>query len=324
MLALSKEDMLHVITMKDAMHAVEEAYKMYEADNFFMPRRAQITKDNKNTLLFMPCFSSRRFGSKIVTVFPENAKKGASATQGLMLLNDAETGGPLAIMDGTFLTAFRTGAIGGVAIRHLSGRDTIRLGLIGTGVQGKYLLLAACTAGRVSDIYLYNRTPSKISAFIKEVRPWLKNHPVAFHIAEQAEDAVRASDVIITATTSYQPVLPDQASILSNKLFIGIGSYQPDMREFPKALYPLLDKVYIDTMDAAAESGDIIDPLEKQWIARETVIPFSKVIAGKKHLSDLSNKTILFKSVGMSLFDLCVADTVFEKAKALGVGKKVN
>lgn len=323
MLALSKEDILHVLTMSDAMEAIERAYKAYEAENFLMPRRSQITKNGAETLLFMPCFSTRRFGSKIVTVFPENTEKGMPVTQGLMLLNDAETGVPLAVMDGTFLTAFRTGAIGGVAVRHLSNRDTIRLGLIGTGVQGKYLLLAACTAKRVSDIYLFNRTPSHIPPFIEDVRSQL-NAPIVFHIAEGSEEVVQESDVIITATTSSDPVIPNHASILEHKLFIGIGSYRPDMREFPEALYTLLNKIYIDTSDAAAESGDVIIPLENRWLTRDRVIPFSKVIAGKKHPQNTDDETILFKSVGMSLFDLCVADVIFEQAKTHGAGTKIN
>ncbi|RYL92491.1 ornithine cyclodeaminase family protein [Sporolactobacillus sp. THM7-4] len=324
MLALSKNDIFNLITMDDAMDAIEQAYQAYHSKQFLMPQRTQITKDNKDTLLFMPCFSAKRLGSKIVTVFPENAKKALPSTQGLMLLNDSETGNPLAIMDGTFLTAFRTGAVGGVAIRHLTEKKKINLGLIGTGVQGKYLVLAACRAKDVSNIYLYNRTQSKIPQFIQEVKQGIDREPITFHICENTNELVQASDVVITATTSYQPVLPDRADILVNKLFIGIGSYQPDMREFPKALYSSVSKIYIDTSDASAESGDIITPLKNHWIPGDRVVPFSTIIAREESISQLKNKTILFKSVGMSLFDLFVANVIYDKAVQHGVGKNID
>lgn len=306
------------------MDAIECAYKAYHTKQFLMPRRTQITKNKQDTLLFMPCFSTNRFGTKIVTVFPNNTQKSLPSTQGLMLLNDSETGTPLAIMDGTFLTAFRTGAVGGVAVRHLTNQKKIHLGLIGTGVQGKYLLLAACTAADIAHIYLYNRTSSKIPQFIQEIKTLINNDHVIFHVAGDAEALVRSSDVIITATTAYQPVISENASILMNKLFIGIGSYQPNMREFPKVLYPLLDRIYIDTSDALAESGDLITPLENDWITKDRIVPFSDIVARQEHPSDLNNMTLLFKSVGMSLFDLFVADCIYKKAKQAGIGQTIG
>lgn len=126
-------DMLKALSINQAMDAVEQAYLAYETGRYQMPARMYIGQ-NDDTLLLMPCFTEKSFGTKVVTVFPGNTKMRVPVTKGIMLLNDRQTGVPVALMNGTVLTAFKTGAVGGVSVRYLADPNAKKAGLIGTGL----------------------------------------------------------------------------------------------------------------------------------------------------------------------------------------------
>ena len=106
----------------------------------------------------MPCYTEKSLGTKMLTIFPENSKLGLPSIDGLVILNDLETGKTLSVMDGQTVTAFRTGAVGGVGIRHLSRKDCHTVGIIGAGVQGFHLALYACAARDIHTVYIYNHS----------------------------------------------------------------------------------------------------------------------------------------------------------------------
>ncbi|ASN04418.1 ornithine cyclodeaminase family protein [Virgibacillus necropolis] len=318
MLYLNKDDILTAVTMKDVIDAVDTAYEVYQSKQFQMPTRLQV-KDDDHTLLLMPCMTNDAIGTKLVTSFPHN--KNHPVLHGLVILNSQENGEIMALIDGSFITGFRTGAIGGSAIRHLAKEDTSKIAIIGTGVQGLYQAVAACTERSITDIYLYNRTPEKVPSFIDSLQQWI-GHTIQIHAMDSVEEAITHAEVIITATTSKDPVLPDNPELLAAKLIIGIGSFQPTMREFPKVLYQLADHIFIDTEDALAESGDIATPLENNWIRRETIQTMASFLTSKQQIQ--GGKTVVFKSTGMALFDVVVTNLIYQRAMEKGVGQNLT
>lgn len=315
MFYLNKTDIMKAVSMKDVIDAIDKAYEIYQSKHFQMPTRMQVT-DEENTLLLMPCLTKEAIGTKLITSFPKN--KQHPVLHGLVILNSQENGQIKALIDGSFITAFRTGAIGGSAIRHLAKNDAATLAIIGTGVQGLYQAVAACTVRSITDIYLYNRTFDKIPSFIKSLQQMIDSS-IKIHATESAEEAITRAEIIITATTSRVPVLPDIPELLANKLIIGIGSFQPFMREFPRSLFQLADTIIVDTEDAIAESGDIIIPLEKNWITHKSIQTMASHITSGNQIQD--RKTIVFKSTGMALFDIVVTDLIYQRALAKGVGQ---
>ncbi|TCP28699.1 ornithine cyclodeaminase [Scopulibacillus darangshiensis] len=320
MLVLNEKAIDEAATMKDIINAIEDAYRIYEKGAFNMPKRSHISEGD-NTLLLMPCLNQNGFGTKIVSVFPNNKKH--PVIQGLMLLNDGETGKPKALLNGRQLTAVRTGAVGGAAVRYLSPESATSAGLIGTGVQGMYQLIATCSERTIKDIYLSNRSQEKIPAFAKKLRSHI-SADTTIHITGSAEEAVRHSDIIITATTSKTPVLPDDPDIYNGKLAIGIGSFQPNMREFPQSLLTEAENMFIDSNDATHETGDLIDPLTNGWLRDSQILPFSKLVSSEVEV-DLSHAVPrVFKSTGMALFDLVVAETIYKKARTEQIGQFIE
>src|SRR5699024_297574 len=228
----TKQNMEEVVSMKDIIDSIDETYKLYLNNDFYMPTRTQVT-NQQNTLVLMPCFTKKYIATKLITVFPENSKKNLSSINGTVTLNCNLSGINKAILDGTYLTGVRTGAIGGNAVRHLAKQNVKTLAVIGAGTQGFYQTLAACDERNFEKIHVYNRTKGeKVSKFIKKLKGALHSN-IKISEKQTPEETIKDADVVIAATNSNDPVLPDDSSLLKNKLFIGIGSFQPKMNEFP-------------------------------------------------------------------------------------------
>ena len=318
MLILSKDDIAKIVSYDEMLGAIEKAYTIYEDGDFYMPDRTHVDYGQKN-ILYMPCFLDHVFGTKILTIFPDNVKKGLPSLDGLMLLNDYETGKAVCLMDGITITALRTGAVGGVAIRYTTPETVQCVGLIGAGVQGYYQLVYACMVRGFRKVLIYDAYRKDFSEFIARLKTEIPAH-VEIAICDNAENLVREAEVIINATPSTEPTMPNDADLLRGKHFVGIGSYKPTMREYPDALFPLLDYVYIDADIALEESGDLIQPIDAGILKTEQLRRFSKLMREPKEIQEISSRTTLFKSVGISIFDVVAAELLFRKATEKEIG----
>ncbi|MBD3413519.1 MAG: ornithine cyclodeaminase family protein [Candidatus Aminicenantes bacterium] len=321
MLILNQEDLWRVVSRNEVVDSVEQALLLYESRDFHMPDRMHVDHRG-NTLLLMPCFTEKSMGTKLVSLFPENSEQDIPVLFGVMVLNDGETGKPLALLDGAALTALRTGAVGSVSIRHMTSKKVKNLGVVGAGVQGFHQILTACTQRDFKTIYVYDMVSEKA----ERLRQILTDHVQGIDVktARNSEELLKESEVVITATTSTKPVLPDQKGLFQGKHIVGIGSYKPDMREFPQALFQSLKIMTVDTEHALEESGDLKVPLEKGWIQKQQIMTLGKVISGKATLKPEGERATVFKSVGMALFDLVVSEYIYKKANQKGIGREVD
>ena len=317
MLFINKKN-IGKIDQKVIQDAVKKAYELVLKNDYHMPDRIHV-ENEQNTLLLMPCFSNDFFATKLVSVFPDAIKFNQPAVNGVLALSDNRTGQPLAIMDGAALTAVRTGAVGGLGVALLTPGNLETAGILGAGVQGlsqaRYLLYNR----KIRNLWIGDL---QLAAADKMVHALKKQFPqVTYVTTENCDKLVKASQLIIAATTSRQPLFADDPSLVKGKTFISIGSFKPDMKEFPDAVITTADHVYVDTLFAAKESGDICIPLEKRIVAPEKIHAFSSLL--EKPIS-LENKTIFFKSVGMGLFDLTVASAVYKLAMENKMGQTLD
>ncbi len=320
MLYLNAESLMQSAVPEEIMDRIELVYAELYSGRCTLPERIHIDQ-NDNTILYMPCFLENIFGTKILSLYPGNVKNNLPTINGIVILNDISNGAPLAILDGARLTALRTGAVGGVAIRHLAPETTARAGLIGAGVQGYFQLFFAARARNFKHFTVYDLDNSKVKSCcekLKTVYPEITIKP-----AGSVEELLQESEVIITATPSISPVLPDHEELLKNKLFIGIGSYKPEMREYPRMVYKLVNQVLIDTIHGLQESGDLITPLQEKWIEPTQVTEFAKFL-NEQNNNVIQQETILFKSVGMALFDIAVGELLFRNAVSKNIGIRLD
>ena len=314
MIFLGKEEVEKLVDPNEIMDQIEEAYRIFGADAYYMPPRPVIEHENK-TLIYMPCFTEDIIGTKMLTIFPENAKLGLPSLDGLVIQNDRTTGAPLAIMDGQAVTAWRTGAVGGVGIRHLSRKDARTVGIVGAGAQGFHQAVYACAARNIETVYIWNHSNRDLTDFMARLKKTIADPAVEVVQCKTVEELVKASDIICTATPSEEPVLPNDRELLEGKCIIAIGSYTPQMREIPDVIWDLVDNVYIELPYACEESGDLSQPLAEGRLTMDRVVLMDKFLASGADEDEIAKKTTYFKSVGMGLFDVCVAQKLLEKAK---------
>jgi len=319
MLILTGNDLNKLSDYNELISAIEKAMVIYEKNNYTMPLRSHINHRD-NTVLLMPCFTDKVFSNKLVSIFPGNKANGKPVLNGSVILNSAETGEPLALLDGGTLTALRTGAVGGMGVKYITSESVKTLGLSGAGVQGIQQALFAMSQRNFQTILISEPDEARVTDLKKIMK---RSFPqTVVEMVQNQDEFLSRADLIITATNSASPVIPDTANAYENKQFIGIGSFKPDMREFPEHLFRRLDNLFIDTEHAMKESGDLLDPVSNNWISADKIVTIGKLVTGKLTLS--KGSVVLFKSVGMALFDLVISDYFYRKALRNEIGTKIN
>jgi len=295
-------------TIPEWVDMMERALRFsIEPDGYIMPKRMHLDY-GVDTFLLMPCITDEYWVTKLVSFCPGNKVSGRPSIYGTVVLNDAKTGEPLAILDGSAITAMRTAAVTAVGIRHLSPVNSHSLGIIGTGGQGVWQALFACSEREINMIWAYDQNTENLIHFtdiVKEKYPMVK-----IYQASDSSEVAMNSDIIICATNSKYPVFPDKMELFTGKTFIGIGSYKPDCREFPEQLFLQVDQIYADTLEGKKESGDLITPIVNGWIAENKIYSIGSLITGDS--IPTHNPTRLFKTVGFALLDLFSAKLVYE------------
>ena len=324
MLIINSKDMINNVDDQEMISAIAEAFRLFAQGNHLMPERITIQHEN-DMILYMPCLTREVIGTKILAQFPDNPTKGKPLIDGVMLLNNREDGSPMAMMNGRVLTGIRTGAVGGHAIKHLSHPDSNKLGIVGCGVQGFYQAKFACAARKISQITLYDSNKVDLSDFVQKLKEEINVENITYKIAVSSTELVKNSEIIVTATSSKTPVLPNDASLLRGKCIVAIGSWRPDMREIPDAIWHVADCVYTELPFACEESGDLSQPLESGIIDSSRVRYMADYVTQKDQGRDIHlGETRYYKSVGMSLFDLVTATKIYEAAVKQGIGTYVE
>jgi ornithine cyclodeaminase/alanine dehydrogenase-like protein (mu-crystallin family) len=261
-------------------------------------------------------------GAKLVSVFPQNRGTGRPVVQAVVALIDTHTGAPSAVIEGTSLTALRTGAATGLATDLLASRDAAIVTVFGAGAQARSQLEAVCAVRHVTQARVVARATEHAEAFAKWAldQPWIRGATVL--AASSADVAVRGADIIITATTSATPVFPGRLGERGMHIN-AVGSFQSYTREVDSDLVAR-SLIVVDSRDAAlAEAGDLVIPLKEGRIAgSETWAELGEVAAGKGGRRQ-SDDITLFKSVGNAVQDLAVGALAVERAAAAGRGTRV-
>ncbi len=321
-LFLSRKDVEACLTMDDALEAVEKAFREHGLGTVNMPLRSAIRLEKNNgTTLFMPAYieSMGAIGIKVVSVYTENPSKYTlPTTLGVVLLTDAKNGEILAIMDGTFLTAMRTGAASGVATKYLARKDANEAGIVGTGVQGRTQLMAMSKVRTIEKVKAYDIARDRCELFCKQVS---KELGIQITPVDSAENAARGSDIVISASTSKTPAL--NGDWLDEGTHVNaIGSHTPDARELDTAAIKRA-KVVVDSREAALkEAGDFIIPISQGLVTPEQIhAELGEIVTGKKVGRTNEKEITIFKSLGLAIQDISTASKVYEIALKRGVGK---
>jgi len=322
MLYLNHDQIMTALSADQTMAAVEDALALYESKKYAMPERLTLNTGDDNVLIAMPSAAGGSIATKVLTLYPNNRALGLPVIDAVVILADESNGQILAMMDGKTITSMRTGAVTGTSIRYLSRADATTVGLVGCGTQGYYQILFACAARSITRISLFDNYGPSAKAM--QERLGVEMPDVEVVVMSTTAELVQASDVVITATTARQSVFPDDPDLFAGKHFAAIGSFQPDVREFPDAIFRRTAKVWVDLEYAMEESGELLIPLETGLLREEQVETLGHLIASGEEPDRGDYGTTFFKTVGMALFDLTAARAAYQAAQEMGIGTELG
>ncbi len=321
---LSAANVRRALPMPEAIEAMKAAFAQLSAGRANVPLRTPLEVPAHNGLtLFMPGYlaDDDQMAIKIVSVFNDNPAQGLPLIHALVVAVDAATGRPRAVMDGTYLTALRTGAASGAATDLLARPEARVAAVFGAGTQGRSQLEAVCAARPIETAWVYDLSPEQAEAYAQEMGQRL-GLPV--RVAPTPAEALREADVVCTATTSSAPVFAD-ADLRPGCHLNAVGAYTPHMQEIPAETVRRAKVVVDHHQSSLAEAGDLIIPLEEGLIGSDHVYAeLGEIATGDKPGRTDPAEITLFKSVGVAVQDVAAAGRALAAAERLGLGVEVD
>jgi ornithine cyclodeaminase len=327
MLILTAEEIREALPMKDTIEAMKRAYASLSDGRAEVPLRARLNVPPQEAVsLIMPAYVQTSEGDamavKVVNLFPKNPPRGLAFIQAAILVCEAETGQPAALLEGSALTAIRTGAGSGAAIDLLARPDSKTAAIFGAGAQGRTQLEAACSVRKIEKAWVFDTEEERAEAFV-QVMTGAFSSPPDLHVAATPQQALSEADVICTATTSITPVFDDK-DVKAGAHISAIGSYSPDMQEIPSETVARA-RVVVDSRSATLEeTGDLIKPIQSGVFKEDHVqVELGEIVLGRKPGRDLPEEITFFKSVGVAVQDAVAAQLALQNAQAFGLGTEV-
>lgn len=313
-LILTRHDIEEILTPAVTNKTVEKAFKAYGLGYAEMPAKSYLYFP-KGDLRSMPAYISGEgfdiAGVKCVNVHPQNAARRLPAVMAVIILNDPQTGFPLAVMDGTYLTCIRTGAAGAVAAKYLSREDSKVAGFVGCGAQARTQLSCLLEVRNIQKIKVWQYLMDK--ECVREFKKWAQTtYRIETVVSSYMDDVTMNSDIVITTTPSRTPLV----NCVSPGTHINaIGADAPGKQEInPRILKKA--KIVVDDWTQAYHSGEINVPISLKQIAKKDVHSLmGDIIAGKKRGRTSSKEVTVFDSTGLAIQDISCGYIVYKTLK---------
>ncbi len=314
-LFLTEAEVAELLPMAAALEAVEAAIKAQGLGLAINePRRRIRTPGGMLHVMSGAVLPAGLLGFKAYTTFRAGAKF-------LVMLYSADDGRLLAVMQADKLGQLRTGAASGVATKYLARPDASVLGVIGAGWQAESQVEAVCQVRPINLVRVYSRTPERRAEFAARMAERLG---IRVEAVESALDAVKDADVVVTITTSRDPVLLGEW-LRPGMHINAAGSNSLLRRELDDEAIKRADLIFVDSKDQARiESGDLLGPIERGLISWEAVYELGQVVAGLHPGRQSADQITLFESHGLAIWDVAAAGVVYERARERGVGREID
>ena len=330
MLILTADEVRKALPMKDAIEAMKRAYAALSDGKADVPLRTHLNIPPQDAVsLIMPAYVQTEGGDalavKVVSLFPKNPERQRKLAliQAAVLVLDAETGRPIALLEGSSLTAIRTGAGSGAAIDLLSRPDSKVVAVFGAGVQGRTQMEAACSVRKIERAWVFDTSDKRAEGFVREmagVGPIPKN----LRVAKNAQEALSEADIVCTATTANTPIFSD-TDVKPGTHISSIGSYTPEMQEVPAEMVARA-LVVVDSRTAVlAETGDLLKPMQAGLFGEEHIsAELGEIVLGRKPGRSSPEQITFYKSVGVAVQDALAAQLALQNARTQRLGTDVK
>lgn len=309
---ISAEDVHAALAYPDLVDALQGAF----AGSFSMPPRQVFLLDespeNHDAFAVLPSWNEELIAVKSFTYFPDNPKPQYASLYSKIMLFDRKHGQPLALVDGTSVTFWRTAGISGLASRLLSREDSKTLLLLGTGNLAPYIIRAHLSVRPIERVMVWGRTPANAQRIVQQMSAECES--IAFSVADDLQAACRDADIVVSATGAHEPlVMGDWIKPGTHTDFI--GNHHATKRECDSALV-VKSKVYADSrVNCFKEAGEVLVPISEGAITKDHVVgELTEMCSGAVKLRESDDEVTLFKSIGMALSDLVGAGFAYRVA----------
>lgn len=312
-----------------AIDTMEDVFSLHQKNDYVLPNKSVLrwgdmdSESTRGRINSMPASIGGGFesvGIKWISSAPQNPDKfGLPRATGMIILNDYETLAPVCIMDGMLLSAMRTGANSGVAAKYLAKKESEVLGLVGAGVQNRTQLLAMNHVNNnLKEVKIADLNMDRARNFAEEMSSKV-NIPIK--VVENAEKAVRGSDIVITATVTKKPIVKKNW-ISEGTLYIHVGSHECEFDVIDSA-----DKIVVDDWEELKHRGvESISIMYKEGLFDESKIHghLGEVVNSVKSGRTNNKEFIYFNSVGLGIQDVALSSIIYQRAKERNIGQKLS
>jgi ornithine cyclodeaminase/alanine dehydrogenase-like protein (mu-crystallin family) len=325
LLILTHDEVHHLLPMPDCIELMSETLAGLARGDYIQPLRTVVRPPHRSDLMaLMPAVRNTKaaaYGLKAICVFPQNAAQGKDAHQGGVLLFSGETGELLALINASAITEIRTAAVSGVATRLLYRPEASDLAIIGAGVQARSHLEAISCVRKIKSVRVASRTFAHAQRFVEEQS---QRYPFPIKAVADAREAVTSAEIIVTATTSHEPVV-NRDWISTGAHINAVGTYSPAAREIDSATMAAAS-VFADRRESMLnESGDYLLAAQEGAVGPDHIKgEVGELLAGTIQGRKSDEEITLFKSLGLAVEDLAAADYLFHRAQDQRAGKWVD
>jgi len=322
-LVLTRSDVAALLSIDECTSAVEQAFKLYGEGKTQPPGVLGVHAEDGGFHIKAGILNLDRpyFAAKVNANFPQNSMRfGLPLIQGVIVLCDAENGYPLAVMDSIEITIQRTGAATAVAAKSLARPDSQTLTICGCGNQGRVSLRSLHNLFSFKEVFAFDTDVARAEKFASDLSGETAANVTA---VRELEEAVKASDVIITCTPSKQFFL-NEAWVRPGTFIAAVGADSEDKQELEPALLSR-SKLVADIVEQAATIGELHHSIDLGLMTKNDVYgELGEIVARRKSGRSSPDEIIIFDSTGMALQDVIVASAVYEKAVGNGLGQLID
>jgi alanine dehydrogenase len=321
---LTQSEVQSCLSMSEAIDAVRVAYSAFANGRVQMPSVQHLDVHQHNGEVDIKSGFVEDFGlmgTKIASGFYDNQKKGLPPGIAVIVLLDLETSMPLAIMDGTHITAYRTGAAGAVAASVLARKDSQKAGIVGAGTQGRMQLLALKEDFDIQDVKIWDIDRGIANQYKDQMT---KELSIDIHVVDTPDEVASDVDILVTATPSRK-ILVNVDSIQSGMHINAIGADGPGKQELDPKIMTRASKIVVDSLEQCRKIGEIQHALGQGLINESNIhAEIGEILNGSKSGRETDEEVTIFDSTGLSAQDIAASKIVYEAAKKKGLGKRIN
>ncbi len=316
---LTAADIRACLDMRGAIDAMRTAFTQLSSGDAVVPDRVAVSTE-KGVSLFMPGYlpEGGHLAAKVVSVFTDNRARGLPVINAVVLVLDSETGLPVALMDGTYLTALRTGAASGLATEVLAVDESSVLAVFGAGPQARTQIDAVRTVRPIRQVRIVSLSVPESEALAEELEG------VEVSLFDDPGGAIAGAHVIVTATDSLEPVFPGEL-VEPGAHVNAVGAFTPSMRELDAVLVGRAKVVVDSRATVMAEAGDLVQAISEGAFSLDRIhAELGEVVSGDRPGRQSGGEVTLFKSVGSAAQDVAAAGRILDAAERMGLGATVE